>query len=40
MKYEANDCENISFIQLETRTIILHSVNLRAWEIKRLSAGS
>ena len=30
VKYEANDCENRSFIQLETRTIILHSVNLRA----------
>ena len=31
---EANDCENTSFVQSETRKIVLHGVNLSMYEIK------
>ena len=27
-RLEANDCDNTSFVQSETRTLVLHSVNL------------
>ena len=37
MRYEANDFENTSLVQSESRTIIRHSVNLSAYEIKELS---
>ena len=36
MKYEANDCENTSFVHSETRTIILHTVNPSLYENKTL----
>ena len=32
-RLEANVCENTSFFQLETRTIVLHSANLNMCEI-------
>ena len=32
-RLEANVCENTSFFQLETRTIVLHSANLNMYEI-------
>ena len=31
---EANNCENTSFVQSETRKIVLHGVNLSMYEIK------
>lgn len=37
MRYEANDFENTSLVQSESRTIIRHSVNLSMYEIKELS---
>ena len=36
VKYKANDCENTLFVQRETRTTVLHSVNLSIYEIKTL----
>ena len=36
MKYEANDCENTSFVQSEKRQIVLHSVTLNMSEINSL----
>ena len=36
VKYEANDCENTSFVQSEKRKIVLHSVNLNLSEINFL----
>ena len=36
MKYQANDCENTSFIQSETLLIVLHRVNLNINEIKSI----
>ena len=36
VKYEANDCENTSFVHSETRTIILHTVNPSLYENKTL----
>ena len=35
-KYEANDCENTSFVQSEKRQIVLHSVTLNMSEINSL----
>ena len=37
MRYEANDFENTSLVQSESRTIIRQSVNLSEYEIKELS---
>ena len=34
LKWKANDCETITFVQSETRTIVLYTVNLRIYEIK------
>ena len=36
-KYEANDCENTSFVQSETRTIGFHKVNLSVYGVKSFS---
>ena len=36
VKYKANDCENTLFVQSETQTTVLHSVNLSIYEIKTL----
>ena len=36
VKYEANDCENTSFVQSEKRQIVLHSVTLNMSEINSL----
>ena len=35
---EANDCENASFVQSETRMIILSNVNLRMYGIKSITS--
>ena len=39
-RLEANDCENTSFFQSETRTIVFHRVNLSVKEIKSNSDDS
>ena len=36
-KYKANDCENTSFVQSETRTIGFHKVNLSVYGVKSFS---
>ena len=36
-RLEANVCENTSFFQLETRTIVLHSANLNMCEMTSYS---
>ena len=34
VKYDANDCENTSFVQSELRKIIFYSINLSMYEIR------
>ena len=34
MKYDANDCENTSFVQSESRKITFYSINLSMYEIR------
>ena len=34
-RMEVNDCENTSFVQSETRTKVLHNVNLYMFELEK-----
>ena len=34
-RMEENDCENTSFVQSETRTKVLHNVNLYMFELEK-----